>query len=72
MNTKGLSGIAIVIAKLCWELDHNFSWDQMKVIKTEIKLFPRKIKDIIQSLKNHTHTDKISFMLPENWLPNLR
>ena len=72
MNTKDLSRIAIVNVKLCWELDHNFSRDQRKVINREFKLIPRKIKEIIQSLKNHTHRDKISFMLPENWLPNLR
>ena len=29
-------------AKLCWEADHNFSWDQQKVIDRKTWLIPRK------------------------------
>ena len=50
----------------------NFSWDQKKVIDREIRLIPRKIKETIHSLKNPNHINKISYMLPEIWLPNLR
>ena len=35
-------------------------------------LIPKKIKETIHSLKNHNHINKISYMLPEIWLPNLR
>ena len=35
----------IEIAKHCWEVDHNFSWDQKKVIDKENRLIPRKIKE---------------------------
>ena len=60
------------IAKHCWEADHNFSCDQKKVIDRESRLIPRKIKETIRSLKNPNHINKISYMLPEIWLPNLR
>ena len=32
------------IAKHCWEADHNFNWDQKKVIERENRLIPRKSK----------------------------
>ena len=60
------------IAKHCQEADHKFNWDQKKVIDRESRLVPRKIKEIIHSLKNPNHVKNISFMLPEIWLPNLR
>ena len=59
------------ITKHCWEADHNFNWDQKKVIDRESRLIPRKIKETIHSLKNPNHINKISYMLPEIWLPNL-
>ena len=37
------------IAKHCWEADHDFNWDQKKVIDRESRLIPRKIKETIQS-----------------------
>ena len=60
------------IAKHCWEADHNFNWDQKKVVDRKSRLIPRKIKETIHSLKNPNHINKISYMLPEIWLPNLR
>ena len=60
------------IAKHCWEADHNFNWDQKKVVDRESRLIPRKIKETIHSLKNPNRINKISYMLPEIWLPNLR
>ena len=59
-------------AKHCWEADHNFSWDQKKVVDRESSLIPRKIKETIHSLKNPNQIDKMSHMFPEIWLPNLR
>ena len=32
---------------------------------------PRKIKETIHSLQNRYHINKISYKLPEIWLPNL-
>ena len=40
------------IANHYWEANHNFSWDQKKVIVRESRLIPRKIKETILSLKN--------------------
>ena len=60
------------IAKHCWQADHNFNWYQKNVIDREIRLIPRKIKETINSLKNPNHINKISYILPEIWLPNLR
>ena len=50
------------IAKHCWEVDHNFIWDQKKVDR-ESRLIPRKIKETIHYLKNPNHINKISHML---------
>ena len=60
------------IAKHCWEANRNFDWDQKKVIDRESRLIPRKIKETVLSLNNPNHINKISSMLPEIWLPNLR
>ena len=59
-------------AKKCWEADHNFSWDQKKVVDRESRLIPKKIQETIYSLKSPNHINKISYMLPEIWPPNLR
>ena len=53
------------IAKRCWEADHNFSWDQKKVINRESRLIPKKIKETIHSLKNPNNINKISYIIPK-------
>ena len=53
------------IAKHCREADHNFNWDQKKVVDRESRLILRKIKETIHSLKNPNHINKFSYMLPE-------
>ena len=53
------------IAKHCWLANHNFNWDQKKVIDRESRSIARKIKGTIHSLKNPNYIDKISYMLPE-------
>ena len=55
----------IEIAKHCWEADHNFNWDQKKVINKESSLIPWKIKETMHSLKNSNHINKISYMHPK-------
>ena len=60
------------IAKHFWEAYHNFNWDQKKVIDRESRLISRKIKETIHSLENPNHINKISYLLPEIWLPNLQ
>ena len=71
--------IAITIAlhsPKVWEQfdqkDHNFSWDQKKVVDRKSRSIPRKIKETIHSLKHPNYINKISYMLHEIWLPNLR
>ena len=66
INTRDLSRIEKnEIEEHYWEADYNFGWDQSRFI-------PRKIKEIINSLKNPNHIKKDSYMLSEIWLPNLR
>ena len=60
------------IAKPCWNADHNFSWNQKKVAVRESRLIPTKIKETMHSLKNPNQIEKISYMLTEMWVPNLR
>ena len=74
MNTKDLSATAIVLRmKLL-----NTAGKQIttltgkKVIDRESRLIRRKIKETMHSLKNPNHINKISYMLPEIWLPNLQ
>ena len=43
------------IVKHYWEADHNFNWDQKKVIDWESRLISRKIKETIHFLKNPSH-----------------
>ena len=59
-------------AKHIWQTDYNFSWDQKKVVDRESRLIPRNIKETIYYLKDSYHINKISYMLPEMWLPNLQ
>ena len=59
------------ITKHCWEVDHDFNWDHKKVIDRESRLIHRKIKETIHSLKNPNQINKVSYMLPEIWLPNV-
>ena len=43
MNTKSVKNgdcEKSKIARHCWEVDDNFSWDQKKVVDREIKLIP--------------------------------
>ena len=60
------------VAKHCCEVDHNFNWDQKKIIDWESRLILRKIKERIHFLKNPNHINKISYILPEIWLHKLR
>ena len=73
MNTKDLSGIAIVIRMKLLNTagkQINFNWDQKKFTDREIRLIPKKIKETLHSLKDANYIRKISYMLPEIWLSN--
>ena len=84
MNTKDLSGIVIVVRmKLLNTAGKQFT--TLTGIRRKLLIgkagIPRKIKETIHSLKiketihsfkNPNHINKISYMLPEIWLSNLR
>ena len=76
MKTKDLSEIATVIRmKLLNTAGRQITTlnrIKKKVIDREGKLIPRKIKETIHSLKNPNHIKKLSYILPEIWLPNLQ
>ena len=55
------------IVKQFWEIDHNFGWNQKKVVDGESRLIPSKIKETVHSLRNPNHVNKISYKLPEIW-----
>lgn len=61
-----------VITEHCWEADQNYSWDKKNFLDRESRLMPTKIKETLNSLKNPYHINKISCILPEILLPNLR
>ena len=79
-NTEYTIKILVPIKKGCRkyglgmfdDLEPKIFSDQKKVIDRESKLIRRKIKETIHYLKNPNHINKISYMLPEIWLPNLR
>ena len=51
------------IAKHCWEADHNFNWDQKKVIDRESRLIPRKIHTLFALTKFPTCFLKYGFLI---------
>ena len=57
--------------KTLFTTDHNFVWDQKKVVVQKSRLISSQIKEAIHYLKNHNHINKILCMLPEILLPNL-
>ena len=71
-SVRNCDGDKNEIAKHYREADYNFNWGQKKVTDRESRLIPRKIKETTHSLKNLKHISKISYMLPEIWIPNLR
>ena len=76
MNTKDLSGIAIVIRmKLLNTAGKQITTligIRRKLLIGKSRLIPTNIKETIHPLKNPNHIKKISSMLSEIWLPNLR
>ena len=69
MSTKDLSGIAIVIRM---KLLNTAGKQIITLTGIRRKLLIGKIKETIHSLKIPNRINKISYMLTEIWLPNLR
>ena len=60
------------IAKHCCKADHNSNLDQKKVVDRESRLIRWKVKETIHLLKNPNYINKISYMRPKIWPPNLQ
>ena len=66
----------VIVARMklqntCCKEYHNFSCVQKKVFDAVSRLIFRKVKETIHSLKHSNQINKIFYMLPEKWLPNL-
>ena len=69
MNKKDLSGIVIVERIKFWSTIGKQITTLTEIRESE--LIPKKIKETLHSLKKPNQFNKISYMLPEIWLPNL-
>ena len=76
MNTKNMSDIAIVIRmklqNTVGKQIRTLAGIRRKLLIGKAGYFLRKLKKNIYSLKNPYHINKISYLFPEIWLPNLR
>ena len=76
MNIKNMSGIAIVIRmklqNTVGKKIRTLAEIRRKLLIGKAGYFQRKLKKNIHSLKNPYHINKISYLFPEIWLPNLR
>ena len=52
-----------------WKKDHQFNWNEKKVIDKEIGWTARKIKETIYSVNNKNHINSTSYHLPDMRLP---
>ena len=52
--------------------DHEFLWDDKKIIEREPSMTARKVKETINSLASDNHINSISYQLPEIGFPALR
>ena len=48
----------------CWKYDHDFDWENKKIMDYEAKTTTRKIKETIHSLSNKNHINGILYRLP--------
>ena len=60
------------IADHCWTNNHNFDWDNRKIIDKENGWTARKIKETLHSNKNNSSINSTSYNVPEIWVPALR
>ena len=59
-------------AEHCSKYNHDFEWEQKKVLDFEKNWKTRTIKETIYSEGNEHHINRISFKLPYIWKPILR
>ena len=51
----------------CWKYNHDFDWENEKIMDYEGNTTTRKIKETIHSLSNNNHINGISYRLPRIW-----
>ena len=59
-------------ANHCWKYNHDFHWENKKIMDYETNTTTRKIKETIHSLSNNSHINGISYRLPHIWFPALK
>ena len=56
----------------CWKYNHDFDWENKKIMDYETNTTTRKIKETIHLLSNDNHINGISYRLPHIWFPALK
>ena len=59
-------------AKHCWKYNHDFDWNNKRVLDFEKNWKTRIIKEAIYSEENKQHINGVSFRLPTIWKPILQ
>ena len=54
----------------CWKYNHDFDWENKKIMDYEVNTTTRKIKETIHSLSNNNHISGILHRLPHIWTEN--
>ena len=55
---------AVRAADHCWKYNHDFGWENKKIMDYESNKTTRKIKETIHLLSNNNHISGISYRLP--------
>ena len=56
----------------CWKYNHDFDWENKKIMVYETNTTTRKIKETIDSLNNNNYINGISYRLPHIWFPAVK
>ena len=56
----------------CWKYNHDFDWENKKIMDYETNTTTRKIKVTIHSFSNNNHINGISYRLQYIWFPALK
>ena len=56
----------------CWKYNHDFDWENKKIMDYEANTTTRKIKETIHTLNNNNHINGISYRLPHILFPALK
>ena len=56
----------------CWKYNHDFDWENKKIMNYEANKTTWKIKETSHSLSNNNHINGISYRLTHIWSPALK